>query len=189
MVIDWCCRQAVVRLRKAIIIIEISQQILFNCTANHNAADGNWILINTVCLRHLIHWGRMTHICVGNLTIIGSDNGLSPGRRQAIIWANAGILLMGPLGTNSSDLLIEIQIFPFKKKHLKVSSAKLRPFCRGLNELTIFTAFVKRNPHAWICILFCSYYDDDSSLMLCLPWTVNTIRRPVWHPSPCSTTW
>ena len=44
------------------------------------------------------------------LTIIGSDNGLSPGRRQAIIWTNAGtcILLIGPLGTNFSEILIEI---------------------------------------------------------------------------------
>ena len=33
----------------------------------------------------LTHWGQVTHTCVGNLTIIGSDNGLSPGRRQAII--------------------------------------------------------------------------------------------------------
>ena len=39
----------------------------------------------------LTHWGRVTHIYVSNLTIIGSDNGLSPGRRQAIIWTNAGI--------------------------------------------------------------------------------------------------
>ena len=39
----------------------------------------------------LTHWGRVTHICVGNLTIIGSDNGLPPGRRQAIISPNAGI--------------------------------------------------------------------------------------------------
>ena len=45
----------------------------------------------------LIHWGRATQICVGNLTIIGSDNGLSPGRRQAIIWTNDGILLIRPL--------------------------------------------------------------------------------------------
>ena len=37
------------------------------------------------------HRGRVTHICVGNLTITGSDNGLSPGRRQAIIWTNARI--------------------------------------------------------------------------------------------------
>ena len=45
----------------------------------------------------LTHWGRVTHICVGKLTIIGSDNGLSPERRQAIIWTNDGILLIGPL--------------------------------------------------------------------------------------------
>ena len=51
------------------------------------------------------------HICVGNLTIIGSDNGLLPGQRQAIIWTNAGILLIGPLETNFSEILIEIQTF------------------------------------------------------------------------------
>ena len=44
---------------------------------------------------YLNHWGRVTHICISNLTITGSDNGLSPGRRQAIIWTNAGILLTG----------------------------------------------------------------------------------------------
>ena len=54
----------------------------------------------------LTHWGRVTHICVGKLSIIGSDNGLSPGRRQAIIWTNAGISLIGPLGTNFSEILI-----------------------------------------------------------------------------------
>ena len=44
----------------------------------------------------LTHWGRVTHICLGNLTNIGSDNGLSPDRRHAIIWTNAPILLIGP---------------------------------------------------------------------------------------------
>ena len=34
---------------------------------------------------------RVTQLCVSKLTIIGSDNGLSPGRRQAIIWTSAGI--------------------------------------------------------------------------------------------------
>ena len=77
----------------------------------------------------------MTHICVGNLTIIGPDNGLSPGRRQAFIWTNAGILLIGPLGTNFSETVIEIHTFSFKKMHLKISSAKWRLFCLGLNEL------------------------------------------------------
>ena len=76
----------------------------------------------------LTHWGRATHICVGKLTTIGSDNGLAPGRRQAIIWTIAGILLVGPLGTNFSEISIGIQLFSFKKMHLKMSSAKWRPF-------------------------------------------------------------
>ena len=59
-------------------------------------------------------------MCVGNLTIIGSDNGLLPGPRQAIIWTNAGILFNSPLGTNFSEMLIEIKTFSFKKKYLKV---------------------------------------------------------------------
>ena len=83
----------------------------------------------------LTHWGRVTHICVGNLTIIGSDNGLSPGRRQAIIWTNAGILLIGPLGTNFNEIFIEIPTFSFMKMRLNVSSVKWRPFCLGLNVL------------------------------------------------------
>ena len=83
-------------------------------------------------------WGRVTHICVSKLTSIGSDNGLSPGRRQAIIWTNAGILLIGPLGTNFNEILIEIHPFSFTKMHLKISSAKWRPFCLGHNVLNCF---------------------------------------------------
>ena len=84
----------------------------------------------------LTYWGRVTHICVGQLTIIGSDNGLSPSRRQAIIWTNPGILLIGTVGTNFSEILIEILTFSFKKMRLKMSSAKWRPFCLGLNVVT-----------------------------------------------------
>ena len=83
----------------------------------------------------LTHWGRVTHTCVGNLTIIGLDNYLSPGRRQAIIWTNAEILLIGPQGTNFSEILFGILTFSFKKMCLKMSSAKWRPFCLGLNVL------------------------------------------------------
>ena len=84
----------------------------------------------------LTHWGRVTHICVSKLTIIGSDNGLSPGRRQAIIWTNAGILLIGALGTSVSEILIKICTFSLKKMLLKMSSGKRRPSCLGLNVLT-----------------------------------------------------
>ena len=87
----------------------------------------------------LTHWGRTTHICVGNLTIIGSDNGLSPDRRQAIIWTNDGILSIGPLGKNFCEILIGFQTFSLKKMKFKMSSAKWRPFCLGLNVLKIST--------------------------------------------------
>ena len=85
----------------------------------------------------LTHWCRVMCICVGNLTIAGSDNGLSPGWRRAIIWTNAGILLIGPLGTKLSEFSIEIQTFSFKKIHLKMSSGKRRPFCLGLIVLKV----------------------------------------------------
>ena len=72
------------------------------CTAS--LEDGMIIRQNCV----LTHWGRVTHICVSKLTIIGSENGLSTGRRQAIIWTNDGILLIGALGINLSEILIEM---------------------------------------------------------------------------------
>ena len=80
----------------------------------------------------LTHWGWVTQICVSKLTIIGSDDGLSIGRRQAIIWTNAGILLIRTF----SEILSEIRAFWFKKVYLKMSSAKWRPFCIGLIVLT-----------------------------------------------------
>ena len=85
---------------------------------------------------HLTHWGRVTHKCVGNLTIIGSDNGLSPGRRQAIIWTNVRILLFGPLETNCSEIWIEVNIVSYMKMHWKISSVKLRTICLGLNVIS-----------------------------------------------------
>ena len=64
---------------------------IWNYVYSHNYIPGT---------NELTHWGRVTHIFVSNLTIIGSDNGLLPGQCQAIIWTNAGILWIGPLGTN-----------------------------------------------------------------------------------------
>ena len=88
----------------------------------------------TVVQIWLTHWDRVMHICVSKLTIIGSDNGLSPGRRQAIIWSNAGILLIGPFGTNFRDILIEIHIYFFREDALEIVVRKLvtilsRPQC------------------------------------------------------------
>ena len=77
----------------------------------------------------------LRQICVGNLTIIVSDNGLSPGWRRAINWTNNGILLIGCLGTNFSDILIQLLGFSLKKMRLKASTAKWRLFCFGINVL------------------------------------------------------
>ena len=84
----------------------------------------------------LTNWDRETHICVGEHASIGLDNGLSPNWRQAIIWSNAGILLVEPLGTNFNEILIEILTFSFKEMHLKMSSGKWRPFCLRPSVLT-----------------------------------------------------
>ena len=109
--------------------------VVLHCTRGYRAM--------TAIFSWLTHWGRVTHICVGNLTIIGSDYGLSPGRRQAIIWTNAGILLIRTLGTNFGEILGEIHQFSYSKMHLKMSSAKWRLFCLGLNELIACEAFVR----------------------------------------------
>ena len=83
----------------------------------------------------LTHSGQVTHICIGNLTIIGSDKGLASGRCQAIIWTNAGILLIGHSGTNFNEIFSEIVIFSLKKICLNVLSMKWRPFFLSLNVL------------------------------------------------------
>ena len=67
----------------------------------------------------LTHWDWVTHICVSTLTIIGSDNGLSPGRPQAIIWTSDGILLIGPQGTSFSETLSKIVTLSLKKMLFK----------------------------------------------------------------------
>ena len=101
--------------------------------------------IGSNMVNDLTHWGRVTHICVSKIIIIGSDNGSSPGRRQVIIWTNAGILLIEPLRTRISEILIEIHTFSFKKIHLKMSSGKWRLYCLGLNVLKCIAFAVMAN--------------------------------------------
>ena len=104
-----------------------------------------------------------------NCVSIGSHNGLSPVRRQAIIWTNAGLLSIGSLGTIFSEILIKIQNFSFIKMHLKISSAKWRPFCPERDELSCDTsqlgsiANIKEN---WNCkstlIIHASWFNYKS---------------------------
>ena len=91
-------------------------------------SSGDGLLLNKQHTITLTHWGRVTYICISKLAIIG--------RRQTIIWTNARILLIGPLGTNLNEILIESYIFSFKKMCLTMSSGNWHPFCLGLNVLT-----------------------------------------------------
>ena len=101
----------------------------------------------------LVHWATM-----------GSDNGLFPVQCQAIIWTNPGLLLIGLLARNSSEIWIKMKQFSYKKMHLKMSSTKWRPFCICLNILKrvtwgtscwlaivphINSSFPRQNGHHW----------------------------------------
>ena len=96
------------------------------------------------------------HICVNKLTVIASNNGLSPGQHQAIIWNNDGILLIWPLGTSFSEILIVILSFSLKKMHLKMSSGKWWPFCLSLNVLI----YHKQKDICLILANWCCIYID-----------------------------
>ena len=67
-----------------------------------------WCYGNSRVSDTLTHWGHVTHIWVSKQTIVDSDNDLSHGWPQAIIWTNAGILLMWDLETNVSEIISEM---------------------------------------------------------------------------------
>ena len=100
-----------------------------------NADPIHWHIYAALGGDELIHWDRVTHLCVSEFTFVGSHDGLSPGQCQAIIWTNAGILLIWLFGTNFSEILIKIHIFSYNNMHCKISSAKCQPFCLSLNVL------------------------------------------------------
>ena len=88
---------------------------------------------------------------------IDSDNGLSPGRCQPIIWTNTDILSIRTQGTYFNEILFEIQIFSFKKMHLNMSSAKWRPFFPGENKLMIRKYSLKMS-NGSSCIMIWMWY-------------------------------
>ena len=127
---------------------------------------------------NLSHWGRVTHMCVGNLTNIGSDNGLLPGRPQAIIWTNAAILFIGPLGTKlqwnfNSNSYIFIQENPFKMSH-----GKWLPFCLGLSVLS-FTCWIYLRKHEGVFAFDIS--PQHWNISACLDWLTRNTEISLFH--------
>ena len=130
------------------IIIDENEYVYFTVYEQQN------LTYATQTYEPLTHLGRVAHICVGNVTIIGSENGVSPGRRQAIVWSSAGILLIGPFGTSYSEILVEIHTFLFKKIHSK-RSAKWRPFC--FRAQYVKTAFWLRYNTCVLLVMQCLF--------------------------------
>ena len=82
-----------------------------------------------------------------NWDSIGSGNGLSPFRRQAITWTNADMLSVGSLGTNFNEIQIKKQNFSFMKIHSKLLSAKWQLFRPGGDELQNWEQLTCWNMH------------------------------------------
>ena len=105
----------------------------------------------------LTHWGLLTNICFSKLNAIGS--GLSPGQHQAISLTNALILFIWPLGTNFSEISIEIHTFWFKKMHLKMYFGKWWPLCPSLNVLNpqpfyrVYIEWCEIKIHIWCSLI------------------------------------
>ena len=120
------------------------------------------------------HWSRVTHICVGKLIIIGSDNGLSPARRQAIIWTNAAILLIRPLGTN-----LFIQENAFENIACEMASILSRPQCVNAQSIAAPNSNI-----TWIAWLTKIYFDKLGNWMLVIG--SNYSRYFYRQSSPCT---
>ena len=105
----------------------------------------------------------MTHTCVNKITTIGSDNTLSPGRRQAIIWTNTTVFSIRPLGIYFSKISFKIQKFSFTKMHFKMAAILSRPQC-ALTEFGPMVQLECRN----------TYFSNVT------PGTPTTASRNIW---------
>ena len=154
-----------------------------------------------ISIETLTHWGRVMHVWVSKLTIIGSDNGLLPGWRQAIILTNAGIWLIRPLETRFRDILIKIHTFSFTKNAFENVVWKI-PFCLGLNELTmeLHAQLLKQSKGAkiYICKIRYTLHWEITELGFItstvltiwnkLSWTISVFLRS-WYVAQCNYTY
>ena len=124
----------------------------------------------------------MTHICVSKLTIIGSDNGLSPDRRQAIIWTNAGLLLIGPLlyiltCTYLPDMHTEV----FKNAYfIRTIGLHILKSIRWASTQRVCTVYPKKYAHGYcFAVLCCGYTLTD------FPISIRLTSLALWQSNDC----
>ena len=114
-----------------------------------------------------------------NWVSIVSNTGLSPVRRQAIIWTNARLLSIGLLGTNCNGIWIKIQLSSLYM-HLKMTSAKWHPFCSGRDELN---PEILLGNSCWFFAILITPFDKFSTSQFTvigkyIPWSIDMSK---WH--------
>ena len=73
-------------LHNSLVVLHRSHCAMIPCYRYSCPANSIILYVSSeVLFQPLIHWGRVMNKCVSYLNIIGSDNGLSPERRQAIV--------------------------------------------------------------------------------------------------------
>ena len=81
-----CKARATSLLWKPNIFVSINLDRSIFLSVHESVLPASYIQLIQVDDYVLTHWSRVMHICISKLTIIDSDNGLLPGRCQAIIW-------------------------------------------------------------------------------------------------------
>ena len=143
------------------------------------------------------HWGRVTHICVSKLTIIGSDNGCRLIGAKPLSEPMLKYWWLDQKKTIFSEILIETHTSSFKKIHLKMPSGKWRIFCLGLNVLILIPVWTSNHNHhkVWdeITYPFSKFNGatvDNGAPVEVWKWisyfipqfTVHVITYPCWTP-------
>ena len=145
----------------------------------------------------------MMHICISKLTIIiPPPNEVGGGYTgftllvQIVTCAKPlsetmlECFFFLPLGTNFSEILIEIHICSFKEMHLEMPSAKCQPFCLSLNVLSYWNAglqlhssgptCVVPSPIKLICWENCYPHISTYTFLWCLPWNLNEFSNIIY---------
>ena len=123
-----------------------------------------YLLLQIAMKRSVLKSGRLlTHLPLCRIYVsvnwfsMGSRNGSSSVRHQAITWTNADLLSIKPLWTIFIEISIEIQTFSLTKRHLKMSCAIFPLSCPGRDGL------IRHMPpislcffiyHSWICVIY-----------------------------------
>ena len=127
----------------------ISNPILFHSPCQTTITVSVWLRLHGLNWKEgentLTHWGLATHIWLSVIEpplvqimacrLVGSN----PFLNQCVN------ILIGPLGTNFSEILIEFFSFSFNDFWNYGLSAKRRPFCLSLNVLTTCVILVSRS--------------------------------------------